>query len=249
VIASILTRALTAGLGCFAIAWGVATLPGAWRDHVIAGVAQRILVGEPFRRDDLLPLVPKLDAIEAERTCRPGALHSDAVIRLRIAESSLSSGDVDDLDQRLEGLDHALNRSLACSPSDPFLWLGLYWTRSTISGFNADDLKLLRMSYQLGPNEGWVMVKRNRLALAIFPSLPPDLAELALNEFAKLFEDRLVQVAADIFTGPGWPIRDKLLERIANAPQVQRQNFSDVLRARGVEVAVPGIVQKNRPWL
>jgi hypothetical protein len=176
-------------------------------------------------------------------------LQGDAIIRLRLAEATLIAADLSHFDDRITASRSAIVRSLACSPSDSFLWFGLYWVSAVSGGFNAGDLKFLRMSYELGPNEGWIIAKRNSAALAVFSRLPPDLAEQAVAEFAKLFESGLVQFAADIFTGPGWPIRDILLARIANTPQLQRQYFSNLLRARGYEVAVPGISQKDRPWL
>jgi hypothetical protein len=244
-----LARILTAGFGCLAAAWGATALPRYLRDHAIEQIAQSIILGESFPLEKLTELTPRLDAIELDTVCRPTALHSDAVIRLRIAETTLGVADLAHVDERLADARTAIGRSLACSPSDSFLWLGQYWVNVVSSGFSPEALKYLRMSYQLGPNEGWIIVKRNNAALAVFSSLPPDLAEQALTEFTKLFEPGLVQVAVDIFTGPGWPIRDVLLARIANKPQLLRQNFSNLLQARGYEIAVPGVSQKQRPWL
>jgi hypothetical protein len=248
VIATI-ARALLVGLGCLGALWGAAAFAEAWRDSGVDHIAQRVVMGEPFRLDVLLEQVPMLDAIEAEAACRPEALRNASIVRLRIAESTLLGGDVSHLDERMDALRSAIVRSLSCSPSDSFLWLGLYWEQTVTSGFVPDDLKLLRMSYELGPNEGWIIVKRNPLALSVYSRLPPDLAELALGEFSKLFEPRLLPVAADILTGPGWPIRDLLLARIANKPQDERQAFSNLLRSRGFDIAVPGVTQKERPWL
>jgi hypothetical protein len=102
------------------------------------------------------------------------------------------------------------------------------------------------MSYQQGPKEGWVMQKRSRLALAIYRSLPPDLAERAVSEFAKLLQPQFTVTAADIFVGPGWHVRDILLPRLASAPQSERQLFANLLYARNIDVTVPGIVRDDR---
>ena len=95
-------------------------------------------------------LIPILDAIEMDPFCRLTVRHSDAIIRLNIAEITLGAADVTHLDERLA-------RSVARSDCpiadlqpklDPFLWLGLYRVNSVMNGFNADDLKFLRMSYE-----------------------------------------------------------------------------------------------------
>jgi hypothetical protein len=230
-----------------AVSWGVATLPSFWRDYGIEKTAQRVILGESFLLDNLVALLPLLDSMELETICRPAITHADAIIRLNIAETTLVSN-IANVDERLLQARSAIIRSLACSPSDSFLWLGLYWVDAVSKGLNEQSLKFLRRSYELGANEGWIIVKRNRAALAIYPSLPPDLAEMVLAEFQKLFEPGLVLTAVDLFLGPGWPIRDILLARVANAPQSQRQNFSNLLRARGYDIAVPGVVQKEGPW-
>jgi hypothetical protein len=248
VIATI-ARALLVGLGCLSALWGLAALAQIWRDDDVEHIARRVVMGDPYRLEGLLEKVPVLDTIEAASTCHPKTLLSDSMIRLRIVESTFEGGDGPHVDERMEAMQRAVVRSLACSPNDSFLWLALYWAHTVSNGFASDDLRLLRMSYELGPNEGWIVIKRNRLALAVFPQLSPDLAELALTEFGKLFESRLLPIAADIFTGPGWPIRDRLLARIADKPQADRQDFSNILRSRGFEIAVPGVTQKERPWL
>ena len=112
-------------------------------------------------------------------------------------------------------------------------------------GLNPASLGFLRESYRLGPNEGWIMVTRNRLALTIFPSLPADLADQSLDEFARLLQPGFVSYAADILTGPGWPLRDRLLARIETAPEPQRRALAEILRDRGYDAKVPGIVDDD----
>ena len=63
------------------------------------------------------------------------------------------------------------------------------------------DLTLLRMSYWSGPNEAWIAVRRNSLALGVFPSLPGDLAEQALSEFVGLVRSGLYSACGKY---PGW---------------------------------------------
>ena len=112
-----------------------------------------------------------------------------------------------------------------------------------------EDLKYLGLSYQLGPNEGWVALKRNRAAFAAFQQLPPDLAEHALSEFVSLLESKFYEQAADIFTGPAWPVRDVIVPRLKDVAEDRRRFFAQILSSRDYDVELPGIkFPEKLPW-
>ena len=208
-------------------------------------VAARVIQQQAYKPEALLDLIPALDSIEREPNCYSPGLRSNAVIRLRIAENTLDQGDGAHIDERFSEARNAIVKSLSCSPSDAFLWLSLYWVEVVTNGFRPAVLDLLRMSYRQGPNEGWVIEKRNRLALSVFSALPADLAEFALDEFTKLLQPEFQQTALRIFTGPGWPVRDRLLARMEKAPLSQRQLFANLLLAENLDVIVPGVGAKG----
>jgi hypothetical protein len=245
--ANILARLLTIILGCAGVVWGAVMVPGLWRDSQINDLASRLILGAAFPPQQLADQIPRLDAIETDPICHARALHSDSIVRLRILEDSLNVDDFAHLDRNIAAAGSAITKSLSCNPTDSYLWLSLFWINSLSRGFRPDDLALLRMSYDTGPNEGWIMVKRNRLALAIFPSLPPDLAQRTLAEFAELLQPEFVGHAADIFIGPGWPIRAQLLDRIKGAPDFERRAFARILEEKGYRVDVPGIEHRKLP--
>jgi hypothetical protein len=142
-----------------------------------------------------------------------------------------------------------IRSSLSCAPADPFLWLVLYWVESTENASSSDRLKYLQMSYRLGPNEGWIAVKRNRVAFAMFKLLPPDLIENAINEFIALLKSEFYEQAAEILIGPAWPEHELILSRLTRVTYQDRQLFADVLHRRGYYVNVPGIASPDlRPW-
>jgi hypothetical protein len=238
-------RGFTLALGAAGILWGLYWLPQFQRAAPLDDIASRIVQGHSFRLERLLELTPELDAIEQQDRCRAASLRSSAIIRMRIAELSADQPDGAEIDKRYAQLRNALRKALECSPGDSFLWLGLYWVEVTTNGFSPKYLELLRMSYRQGPNEGWIMEKRSQLALAIYRSLPEDLAKLALDEFAKLLQPEYSSSAARIFAGPGWPIRDLLLARIADAPDSRRRMFAQILQSRGIDVEVPGIAPRR----
>ena len=130
-------------------------------------VAQHIIRGEPYRIEVLKRQLPAIEAAENSPTCRPIALWSAAIIRLRMFEQARldGQGTPNDL-SRTETLENSIRRSLSCSAAEPFLWLALYGLESRQSGFEPKDPRYLRMSYKLGPNEGWISVKRNPASFA-----------------------------------------------------------------------------------
>jgi hypothetical protein len=229
------------------IAWGAVTLPVFSRSVEINDLAARIIRGYVFQPQTLRAEIATLQAIENATYCEARGLRSDVIIRLRIAENSLAGVDIPRLDEHMTELHAAITKALSCSPTDAYLWLSLFWVNSTSEGFKTSDLALLGMSYKEAPNEGWIMVMRNYLALAIYPALPPDMADRTLTEFAELLRPVYVPAAVNNFVGPGWPIRDLLLERIKDTPESQRMIFAQMLETKGYDVEVPGIVRKKQP--
>ena len=112
------------------------------------------------------------------------------------------------------------------------MWLTDLWLKRLSGEFVDSDWNLLRMSYWSGPNEAWIAVRRNRLALDIFPKLPDELAEEALSEFVGLVRSGLYADASSILAGPGWAVHEQLLSRLTRVDEVNRHEFA---RAAGVK--------------
>jgi hypothetical protein len=229
------------------VVWGSQAVTVFARQETIERVATHVVNGDPFKSEVLATLLPQVEAAERAERCRPVALHAAAIIRTRIAEQGLLDGV--DIDASLHSLSDSIHRSLACSPADPFLWFVLYWVETNRNGFQADYLRYLRLSYRLGPNESWIALKRNRYALAVFQRLPPDLAQMAITEFAKLLDTGFYAETVAIFTGPGWRERALLLPSLKDVAERHRQAFATALYKLGYDVDVPGIVRPDpRPW-
>jgi hypothetical protein len=236
-------------LGLAAVGWGAATLPVFWHQSTIERTATHIVDRDAFKPEALVLLMPAVEAAEQAVLCRPEALRSAALIRLRLAEGAMAAGERTTIDGQLASLEDSIRRSLTCSPADPFLWMALAWLDGAREGFRPEQLQYLRLSYLLGPNEGWIAVKRNRLALSTYERLPPDLADAAMVEFARMLDSWCYPETIAIFTGPGWPIRDKLLMRTQDVSVRQREAFAKELYAQGYDVVVPGIASREwRPW-
>jgi hypothetical protein len=245
-----LARIPLIALGCAALIWGSAVMPIFWQHARLELVAKRIINGEQFKIENLTNELTFVATVEQSAFCRPAALRSAAIIRLRIAEQTLSTGPRGDIDAQTSSALATIREGLACAPADAFLWLALYWIDATRSSFfSQENLKYLRMSYELGPNEGWIALRRNRLAFSMFRQLPPDLAENAINEFIALLETGLYEQIVDIFTGPAWSVHEMILPRLSETPERSRREFSRVMHDRGYDVTIPGIEPyKTHPW-
>jgi hypothetical protein len=243
----IAARISLVSLGFLAVAWGTQAITVFARQAPIERVAAHVVNGDPFKSEVLATLLPQVEAAERAERCRPVALHSAAIIRTRIAEQALLDGE--GVDASLLSLSDSIHRSLACSPADPFLWFVLYWVETNRNGFQAANLSYLRLSYQLGPNESWIALKRNRYALAVFQRLPPDLARKAIKEFAGLLDTGFYAETVAIFTGPGWRERALLLPSLKDVAERHRQAFATALYKAGYDVDIPGIARPDpRPW-
>jgi hypothetical protein len=236
-------------MGVSAILWSYNVLPLFWRAATFDNAAHRIIRGESFKSEIVMGLSPEIENVQALDSCQTRALHNAAIVRLRLLETAIASGERQGLDRNFELLQTAILKSLACSPADPFLWTILYWADSSTRGFSAETLRFLQMSYEMGSHEGWVALKRNRLAVAIYEQLPVGTARLVTEEFADLLESGYVQETASILEGAGWANRDALLQAITRVSNQKRQLFAATIYRDGYDLLVPGIIlPEARPW-
>jgi hypothetical protein len=234
----LLVRSFVILFGCIAIWWGILEFPLFWQEASLKPIAERIIAGDPFKPDVLAQQLPTIDSIKNATYCRPAGLRNAAVIQLRMMEAAAPS---EHTNERITSLVNVIRSSLSCTPADPFLWLALYSAGSSENGSTTNGLKYLWMSYNLGPNEGWIAAKRNRVVFARFQQLPPDLEERAIDEFTALVKTSFFEQAADIFVGPAWPERELILSRLKSISDSNRQLFADVLYNRGYDINVPGV--------
>jgi hypothetical protein len=174
-----------------------------------------------------------------------------AVIRLRLLEVKLQQRAVQAGSPDFADLDSAFAAALSKNPNNSFLWFADYWLGRVQRDATDRGNTLLRMSYETAPNEAWIAQRRNPVALGSFSSLPGDLAEKALSEYVRLVQSGLYGDAANILAGPGWPIRQQLLSRLAPLEEADRYAMARELFYKDlVGVSVPGIPYErpSRPF-
>lgn len=179
----------------------------------------------------------------------PSVLASKAVIDLRLLERAMALSDTGKVDELFAETETAIERSLATAPADPFLWTVYFWVENNRLGFRRRHLEYLKMSYELGPSEGWVAVSRARFALALFRVLPPELADAAVAEFSRLVRSRFYRAAIDLLSRQSEPLASRLLASLSSVEFDDRQNFARAAYRAGYDWQVPGIEKPEwRPW-
>jgi len=226
-------RASAMLVGLIGIAWGGSEFSALRQQSTIKKIADRILVGDVYKYEILLKQSSLVDPAQGAELCRPLTVRSAAVIRLRLAEISDNAA-LGPAPVRTNLAVDAIRQSLACSPADPFFWLALYALEPSM------PLNYLTASYRLGPNEGWIALKRNPVAFANFDELPEDLRRIAVQEFLRIVEMTAYNDAMKIFVGPAWDNRELILSQMDQVPLQQRREFQAALIRAGYDVLVPG---------
>jgi hypothetical protein len=243
-------RGLTAGFGICSIAWAVTFVTLNYGEPPLADAAEGILRGEFFDGTKLNELKREFDSAPIDKL-RSVALDDMAVIRLRLLEMKLTEGVIQAESPDLADLNAAFAMALSNNPNNSFLWFAEYWLSRVQRDATDRGIKSLRMSYETGPNDAWIAQRRNPVVLENFSSLPEDLAEQGLSEFVRLVQSGLYRDAANILAGPGWPIRQQLLGRLAPLNDFDRYSFAYELVLKNLDgVSVPGVVgeRPSRPF-
>jgi hypothetical protein len=220
-------------VGLMGVAWGVSQFSVLRQQSTIQKIADRILLGERYKYEILLKQASLVAPTQRPQLCRPLTVRSAAVIRLRLAEISVSAS-LEPGPVRTNLAVDAVQNSLICSPADSFFWLALYALEPSA------PLNYLTISYRLGPNEGWIALKRNPVAFANFDELPENLRRMVVQEFLRIVEMDTIDDAMKIFVGPAWDNRELILSQMDQVPLRQLQKFQEALTSAGYDVLVPG---------
>jgi hypothetical protein len=232
-----------------AIGWGAMMLPYFWRGAALDRIAAQIVQGQTFPLPVLARQAVLADGAETS-FCDPARTHDAVVLHLAALERAAADSDESQVRSVREQVDQAVHKALACSPADAFAWLTLFWLEVSKNGYQSQYGDYLRLSYALGPYEGWMALWRCKLALAVFDQLPVDLASEALKEFTRLVEtERLFAESMAIFSSVPRETQIRLTEQLKSAAPNARQTFARMLYDEGSDLVIPGVeATPNRPW-
>lgn len=235
-------------LGLTGIIWSTVTLPAFWSAATAKDVTARILADDRFKLGTLSDVLASMRASPEPIIQRSDVPRAEALVRVRIAEEAVSRKDPDQADSDSTAADERLKSTLTLNPADSFLWLMLYSVEVTRKGFDDTTVSFLDRSYASGPLEGWIALRRNRLALAAFASLSNVMQAKVVAEFAGLVDSDFIEDAAFNLRGVGWHQADRLLAALANVDIIPREAFAKRLLLEGIKVNVPGVEIDERLW-
>jgi hypothetical protein len=237
-------------LGLGAIAWGGLVLPLFWRQAPLDAVASGLAQGNSFKIQMLLDEAQQVETSEPFSFCNPTKLHNAVVLRLAIPDDAIAAAQQTTIDSAHTSFNDLTRGALACAPTDSFGWLTLFYLGAGKSGLTPENANYLRLSYALGPNEGWIALWRVRLALALFERLPSNLSNDAIEEFVKLVDTgRLYPETAKIFASSTPAAQSRIVDELKRTNSIPRQIFARVLYERGVDLKSLNFeVPDLRPW-
>ncbi|MEZ2144648.1 hypothetical protein AAE026_20505 [Bradyrhizobium sp. DN5] len=207
----------------------------------------RILAGDRFKSKTLKNVLSSATANSEGLVRRNEMVRAEAVIRLWISEEATRTSS-ETADRATIEANEAIRSSLAVNPADSFLWLLVYSVENARRGFDTSILGYLHFSYRTGPHEGWVALRRNTLALAVFPMLCEATKAKVISEFAGMVDSGFTEEAAMALEGVGWANRERLLTGIEEVDIVARESLAKRLAFDKVKVSVPGVELDERLW-
>lgn len=237
---------LLAGFAC--ATWSALAFPEFWLAAPAKDITSRILVGDRFGAGTLTstsrsgwanarPLVERYDLARAA-----------SLVSFRIEEELMGGKSFEEANQGWNFAYHKLTTALLLNPNDSFLWFLRYSAEISRNGFDVSTLRYLTQSYMSGPLEGWISLRRNRLALATFPNLSEPMKARTISEFAGMVESDFTEEAASNLTGVGWGQKDELLSSLSGVDVIPREKFAKLLGREGIMIPVPGIQIDERLW-
>jgi hypothetical protein len=123
--------------------------------------------------------------------------------------------------------------SLNCNASDAFLWLALFRMETSNGNVSPSAVAYLQQSYALGPNEGWVMNQRSKVAAAVLPQLPSELKAKVGHDVATLIAQGYWSAPKDILTKSDKMTRAYLVQELRARSRMQLGRFLLYLRSTG----------------
>lgn len=246
--ARFLVRIFVCFLGIGSVVWGGLLLPSFWNQASGNQIASELLEGHTFKRQALTEEARRYDAAEESWFCIPTELHNSVILHLAILNEAIAAKDSNHVEAAFNSLYDLTRKALSCSPSDSFAWLTLFWLDAAKRGVQPDNANYLRLSYALGPNEGWIALWRSRLAIAMFERLPNDLKNDAIDEFIEIVDMGSYPQAVEIFTSATPAVQNRMALQLKYAMTIPRQIFARTLYQNGLDVDIPGVDRPARPW-
>jgi hypothetical protein len=216
-------------IGCLGLAWGVLTLPQSEAADEFWDIESRLLRFESFDRSALTQALESRSA-QSFSACDSHSQRALLLMEMPLAEAALRSGAANEFDRHIQSLETRSRGILACAPRQSFVWLLAFNLEVLHGRLNQHTFNLLAMSYETSPNEAWISIRRNMVAMPLVLTAPEPLRQKMLFEFRQLIRYGFVEEAARSYLAASEPIRSLLQTEIAELDLGRQKVFSDALQ-------------------
>ncbi|OSI79336.1 hypothetical protein BSZ25_20705 [Bradyrhizobium canariense] len=230
------------------VLWSSAAMPMFWVTAPAQEMSARIMADDRFKPGALARVLAKMDQFSPPLMLAPEFVRAKTLVELRVAEEDMLQKKATDADRSVETAESEAKAALSVSPSDPFLWLMLYSIDTARNGFNSKSIGYLDASYAFGAREGWIALRRNRMALGALQLLSISTQKAIVSEFASVVDAGFIEEAAANLTTAGWLHRDALIEGLASIGVREREALVRRLSRDGIRVTIAGFEMEERPW-
>lgn len=228
--------------------WSVVVLPCFWRILPASDATARIIADERFKAGTLAGVLAGIEAGLHGAAAESAMRRAIALIRLRLAEEVMVRNSSEEADREVATAEQKVRSALEMNPGDSFLWMMLYSVQLTRNGVDPASIRHLEQSYTTGPFEGWISLRRNRLALAAFSQCSATMQAAITSEFSEMVDSDFIETAAANLTSVGWAHRSGLLSALGSIDLASKKSFYKRLSADGIKVSIPGLEVDERPW-
>lgn len=234
--------------GLAGLLWSIAVLPSFRKLLPARDTAARIISDDRLKAPALAELLTGIEPAAPAVFSPPELFRASALVRFRLAELAVIAKSSEEADAEIAAAERKLLEGLSVDPTDSYLWLMLYSAETSRNGLDPKTVPYLERSYLAGPYEGWIALRRNRLALGVFPLLGELAQARVVDEFAEMVDSDFWNDAKANLVGIGWAHRDRLLSGLQRVDLVSREAFARTLFRDGYDVQIPGVKPKERPW-
>lgn len=190
-----------------------------------------------------------MSIILTDSRCDHQALQDITLVRAALAETAFQTDDPDLADRQLTGAEKAARATLACSPGSTTAWTVLAW----IEHLRHEDTPLLHTyldrSYTTGPFEGWAMIRRMEILLALYPALSEKEQARLRQAVEWISSTGLGEFFADQYVTAKPTQRKALRDILADAPEREQKRAAEYIRRMGEDIDLPLVEPLGaRPW-
>jgi hypothetical protein len=219
-----LRKGLIFVLSCAGLAWGLQVFPVSEKIDEFRSLRSQLLRSETFSQQALATEL-SISNSQVPNECDSDAQVALLLIEMRLAEASLRAGDVTQFDQHARSLQLRVKRTLSCAPRQSFVWLIAFSLAVLHGQLDSDSIGMLTLSYKTSPDEAWIAIRRNFVAVPIVQLLPEALSQKVLSEFQQLIRDGFEAEASRSFLRATGPVRSLLQARVERLDEPRQEAF------------------------